>query len=143
MDKCLDKLPKDIVELIFQYAGTPANQDMVNVVKSNSFRRQRKKLLMCWRYLPYSLSHLLGLDEHMIKHVVERNKPKHQEIMYIRNFVEHYKPFNYLRGDYLLTNMAPDEETCKPQKGRPPKVKDIMLCVPRHPTLNWLLAFRF
>ena len=134
MDKYLAKLPKDIVELVFQYAGTPTNQYMMSVVKSNNFRRQRKKILMCWRFLPYNLSYQLILDKHMIKHVVERNKPNHQEIRYIRNYVENYKPFNYLRGDYLLNKMEPDKESLKP-KSRP-KVKDVMLCVPCHPPLS-------
>ena len=37
-------LPKDIVIQIFKHAGPPSNTIIIDILKTNEFNRQRKKL---------------------------------------------------------------------------------------------------
>ena len=64
-------------------SGPPSNTTIVDILKTNEFKRQRKKLLMHWRTWWPSLN---VMDTYMISRAPQRNVPKHQELSFLKKY---------------------------------------------------------
>ena len=126
MEEYFKDLPKDIVMQIFKYAGPPSNPIIVDILKTNEFKRQRKKLLMHWRNWWPSLREM---NQSMIGNAKRRNVPKHQELRYLKQYcIPSWKYLPYvitLEGDEPDLNMEPMIEIWKRPRGRLPNIPHV------------------